>query len=66
MFWKRLLYYFDITSLFRKRKGDKNINLSLMHGMNRFTILAFIICLIVLAIKFCSKIILIVILNLLA
>lgn len=52
MFWKRLLYYLDITTLFKRRSGDKNINLSLMHGMNRLSIVVFIICLVMLLLKF--------------
>lgn len=66
MFFKRLLRYIDITSMFRDRddspidpeaddaKGSR-INLSMMHGINRISIFMFLICLAVMAWRYFSR-----------
>ena len=57
MFFKRLLYYLNPLTLFKK--GEKingnNINVKLMHGINRISIFMFLICLILIAIRLFSK-----------
>ena len=49
MFLKRILYYLDPTTLFGKSENDTN--LKFMHGINRISILMFLICLVVLALR---------------
>ena len=41
MFLKRFLYYLDPRTLFRR--GEGNLNLRFMHGINRISILLFLI-----------------------
>lgn len=56
MFLKRILYYLNPVTLFRKnRNGKKDINLSFMHGMNRISILMFLVGLILVAIKLITR-----------
>ncbi|MEZ4722606.1 MAG: DUF6728 family protein [Flavobacteriales bacterium] len=50
MFFQRLLKYLNPAALFQK--GDKNINLRMMHGINRISIFMFLICVIVLIIRY--------------
>ena len=52
MLLKKILNYLDPTKLFKK--GDSNINLRMMHGINRVSIFMFLICIIVLLIKWLS------------
>lgn len=53
MFFKRLLYYLNPLTLFRKGEkiNGKNANIKLMHGINRISIFMFLICMIILIIK---------------
>lgn len=51
MFFRKLLYYLNPRNLFKKEE-DADVNLRMMHGINKISILVFIICLIVMAIKF--------------
>ena len=51
MFFKKLLYYLNPLNLFKK-EGDADVNLKMMHGINKISILVFVICLIIMAIKF--------------
>lgn len=44
---KKFLAYLDLRTLFRKEKGTKNLNLRFMHGINRISILLFLICLLI-------------------
>jgi len=53
MFFKRILIYLNPMTMFRK--GDKNVNLRVMHGINRISIFVFLICLIVLLIRYLSR-----------
>ena len=48
---KKMVGYLDITQLFSKNR-TKNINLRFMHGINRISIFMFVICLILMLIKF--------------
>lgn len=54
MFLKRLLIYLDPRTMFKK--GDSNnINLRMMHGINRISIFIFLICLVVMLIRYLSR-----------
>ena len=44
MFLKRILHYINPANLFRK--SDSNINLRMMHGINKISIFMFLICLV--------------------
>ncbi len=50
-FLQKIRDYLDITQLFRK-SSTRNINLRFMHGINRISIFMFIVCLIIMLIKF--------------
>ncbi|MCB0484011.1 MAG: hypothetical protein KDC37_05560 [Flavobacteriales bacterium] len=53
MIIRRLLYYLNPLTLLRKRESDApNINLSMMHAMNRISVFVFIICMLLLLMKF--------------
>lgn len=49
MFLKRILYYLNPATLFGRSEG--NVNLRFMHGINRISILMFLACLVVLALR---------------
>ena len=53
MFLKRLLYYLNPATLFGK--GDPNVNLRFMHGINRISILLFLGCLLVMVLRACTR-----------
>ncbi|MFT3885455.1 MAG: hypothetical protein QM724_08510 [Flavobacteriales bacterium] len=53
MFLKRLLYYLNPATLFGK--GNANVNLRFMHGINRISILVFLVCLTVMALRACLR-----------
>ncbi len=50
-FWQRLLYYANPMTLFRKSDND-NINLKMMHGMNRISMIIFLVAVAVMIYKF--------------
>jgi len=47
---RRLLYYINPLNLFHRAPGE-GINLRVMHGINKISFLLFLICLIVLIVK---------------
>lgn len=49
MFLKRLLYYLNPATLFGK--GAHDFNLRFMHGINRISILLFLVCLVIMAVR---------------
>ncbi|HEY0976022.1 MAG TPA: DUF6728 family protein [Flavobacteriales bacterium] len=49
MFLKRLFYYLNPATLFGK--ASDNVNLRFMHGINRISILLFLACLVVMAVR---------------
>lgn len=53
MFFKRLLYYLNPLTLFKKgeKLNAENANVKIMHGINRISIFMFLVCMIILAIK---------------
>jgi len=53
MFIKRILTYLNPLTIFQK--GEKNINLRLMHGINRISIFMFLVCVIVLIVRYLAK-----------
>lgn len=53
MFFKRLLTYLNPATIFRK--GSDNLNLRMMHGINRISIFIFLICVVVMAIRYFSR-----------
>ncbi|NNE55271.1 MAG: hypothetical protein HKN32_04575 [Flavobacteriales bacterium] len=50
MILKKILYYLNPKNLFRKSE-ESNINLRMMHGINKISIFMFLICLVVLLIR---------------
>lgn len=54
MLFRKIVGYLDITKLF-KRDEKVDFNLRMMHGINRISIFMFIICLIVLIIRFFTR-----------
>ena len=53
MFLKRLLYYLNPATLLGR--SDANINTRFMHGINRISILMFLICIVVMVVRACSR-----------
>lgn len=53
MFIKRILYYLNPATLFGK--GNENVNLRFMHGINRVSILVFAACLLVMVVRACMR-----------
>jgi hypothetical protein len=49
MILKKILHYLNPLNLFKKEQGD--INLRMMHGINKISILIFVVALTVLAIR---------------
>ena len=49
MFLKRILYYLDPRTLFGR--SEANVNLRFIHGINRISILMFIICITVMVVR---------------
>ena len=49
MFLKRILYYLNPATLFGDR--DPNVNMRFMHGINRISILLFLVCIVVMAVR---------------
>jgi len=53
MFLKKILHYLNPSNLFKKEEG--NFNLRMMHGINKISILMFLICIIVLLVRYLSR-----------
>jgi hypothetical protein len=53
MVFKKILYYLNPANLFKKEKAD--LNLRFMHGINKISILMFMICLVVMFVKWISR-----------
>jgi len=53
MFLKRILSYLNPMTMFQK--GEKNVNLRMMHGINRISIFMFLICVIVMLLRYFSR-----------
>lgn len=50
MFFKRFFYYLNPATLFHKGE-KKNLSLRAMHGINRISIFLFLLCLLVMLVK---------------
>ena len=44
MFFKKLIFYINPLNLFKKDK-ESGLNLRMMHGINKISFLAFLLCL---------------------
>ncbi|MCB0791911.1 MAG: hypothetical protein H6595_12820 [Flavobacteriales bacterium] len=53
MFFKRLGYYLDPRTLFGR--SSTNVNLRFMHGINRISILMFLMCIVVMVVRACTR-----------
>ena len=53
MFLKKILHYLNPATFLKKGKG--NVNLRMMHGINRISIFMFLICIIVLLVRYMSR-----------
>ena len=53
MFFKRILTYLNPMTMFQK--GESNFNLRMMHGINRISIFMFLICILVMLIRFLTR-----------
>jgi len=53
MFLKRVFYYLDPRTLFGK--ADPNSGVRFMHGINRISILVFLLCITVMVIRACTR-----------
>jgi hypothetical protein len=55
MFLKKILYYLDIRTLFRRDTKKTNINLKFMNGMNRVSIFMFLFAVVVMIIRYLKR-----------
>lgn len=55
MILKKILYYLDIRTLFKRDNRQKNVSLRFMNGMNRISIFMFIFALIVMTIRYLKR-----------
>ncbi len=51
MVLKKIARYLNPLTMFEK-EGNKNFNLKMMHGINRVSIFMFLICIIIMLVKF--------------
>lgn len=49
---KKLAYYINPFTLFRKDEHKPNFNLRFMHGINRISLFMFLLCLIIMLVKY--------------
>lgn len=54
MFFKKFLYYINPLNLFKKDK-EAEINLRMMHGINKISFLAFLVCLVVMLYRWYAR-----------
>ena len=54
MFLKKILYYANPLNLFKKEKED-NVNLRVMHGINKISFLMFLACLVYMIVRFATR-----------
>ena len=52
-FWNQILTYFYIRK--RDPHDPKNINIKMMHGMNRISLFMFLIAIIVMVVRLCRR-----------
>jgi hypothetical protein len=54
MFFKKLLYYMNPLNLFKFNRKD-GVNLRMMHGINKVSFLAFLMCLVVMLVRWLAR-----------
>jgi len=53
MLLKKIAYYLNPRNLFKREKVD--LNLRFMHGINKISILMFLVCLVVMVVRWISR-----------
>jgi hypothetical protein len=53
MVFKKILYYLNPLNLFRKENVD--MNLRFMHGINKISILMFVICVVIMFVRWIQR-----------
>lgn len=53
MLLKKIAHYLNPASMFKK--GSGNFNLRMMHGINRISIFIFLICIVIMLIRWLSR-----------
>ena len=54
MFFKKILYYLNPTNLFH-RDEEAGISLRMMHGVNKISFLMFLVCLVVMLVRWFGR-----------
>ena len=54
MFFKKFLYYINPLNLFKKH-NEAGINLRMMHGINKVSFLAFLVCVLVMLYRWYAR-----------
>jgi Ni,Fe-hydrogenase I cytochrome b subunit len=54
VFFKKLAYYINPLNLFRKEK-EENVNLRVMHGINKISFMMFLVCLVYMIVRFALR-----------
>jgi len=49
MLFKKIIHYLDPRNMFRK--SENNVNLRMMHGINRISIFVFLLCIVILIVR---------------
>lgn len=49
----KILYYLNPINWFKKEKGDANLRF--MHGINKISLLMFMVCIIILIVRWASR-----------
>lgn len=55
MILRKLLYYLNPATMFKKNPNPESINLRMMHGINRISLFMFLVGLVIVFIKIFSK-----------
>jgi hypothetical protein len=55
MFFKRIAYYLNPLTMFKKGEAKKNVNLYMMHSINRISIFMFLIAVVVMLVRYLNK-----------
>lgn len=53
MLLKKFLYYLNPANFFKKEKVD--LNLRFMHGINKISILMFLVCIVIMIVRWISR-----------
>jgi hypothetical protein len=53
MLLKKILYYINPLNLLKREKAD--VNLRFMHGINKISFLMFLICVVIMIIRYVSR-----------